>query len=89
MAVAGHPQVALTGAVPAVALADRMHEREKRVVNDLVAGVPVSVTFCDESHTIRVFTSPQSEPLHLGVVGWRDHQLVLETKTRRKTYREK
>ena len=40
------------------------------VINDVLGGVPVSVTFCDRYHCTRVFTGDTpGEPLELGVDG--------------------
>jgi len=49
----------------------------RHVVNDLVDGVPVSVTHCDDSSCTRVFASDGDESLDLAVGGWRDGQMDL------------
>jgi hypothetical protein len=40
------------------------------VVNDLLAGQPVTVTYCSRTECIRVFTGPTGEPLDVAVGGW-------------------
>lgn len=48
------------------------------VVNDVIAGIPVSVTFCDMTHCARVFTkSGSSAALDLAVGGLRQGKMVL------------
>lgn len=69
---------ALAGSGTITTPEERVHEREKRVVNDLLGGVPVSITFCDENQTVRVFTAPQVEPLTMGVIDWSNDQLQLQ-----------
>jgi hypothetical protein len=47
-----------------------MRPRRAHVVNDELAGVPVSVTFCGVTGCVRVFTDPDEEgPLDLAVGG--------------------
>lgn len=47
------------------------------VVNDLVGGVPVSVTRCDLSACARVFTADQDGPLELGLGGIMQGRMLL------------
>jgi hypothetical protein len=43
----------------------------RHVVNDLVGGVPVTVTYCDQTDCVRVFTAPgRGRPLDMVVAGW-------------------
>ena len=49
-----------------------------RVLNDIVGGTAVSVTYCDIWDNIRVFTlDTDGEEIVLGLAGWRNHQLDL------------
>lgn len=49
------------------------------VVNDVVGGVPVTVTYCDRSDCARVLTQSDelNTPLEVGVGGFRDGQMLL------------
>jgi hypothetical protein len=42
------------------------------VVNDIVAGLPVSITYCDQTDFARVFSDPRADqPIELRTAGWR------------------
>lgn len=43
---------------------------QNHVVNDLLDGVPVSVTYCDERNCIRIFTGDGKEPLKIRSGGY-------------------
>ena len=60
-----------TRAYPVSALSDR----SRHVVNDVVAGVPV--TYCDLDDRARGFTGPGTSPLPIGLRGLRDDRMVL------------
>ena len=62
-----------TRAYPVSALSDR----SRHVVNDVVAGVPVTVTYCDIDDRARGFTGPGASPLPIGLRGLRDDRMVL------------
>jgi len=47
------------------------------VVNDMLGGVPVTVTYCDRADFARVFTDDTNEPLDLGTGGWSGEQMWL------------
>jgi hypothetical protein len=48
------------------------------VVNDMVAGLPVSITYCDQTDFARVFSDPRTDqPIELRTAGWVDQQLAL------------
>lgn len=48
------------------------------VVNDLLAGVPVSVTYCDQTDCVRVFHDPQGHtPIKLQTAGWIDRKMAI------------
>jgi hypothetical protein len=48
------------------------------VVNDIVGETPVTVTYCNRTHCSRVLTeSDRSEPLDVGVGGWREGNMLL------------
>jgi hypothetical protein len=52
----------------------------KHVVNDLLAGKPISVTYCDQTQCSRVLTDPAStKPLPLNLGGYSKGQMLLET----------
>ena len=49
------------------------------IVNDVVVGVPVSVTHCDRTNCTRVYTStPSSTPLDLNLGGLYGNEMVVE-----------
>ena len=48
------------------------------IINDLLGGVPISVTRCDISHCTRVFTGQLSKVLNLSVGGMKANKLVLK-----------
>ena len=48
------------------------------VVNDMVAGLPVSITYCDQTDFSRVFSNPgKDQPIELRTAGWIKQQLAL------------
>ncbi len=52
-------------------LVEALTPREGHCVNDRLGGVPVTVTYCDRSSCVRVFTDPDgTEPLAIAVGGW-------------------
>ncbi len=67
--IAGHARAYLVRAL--------MRNPSRHVVNDLLEGQPVSVTFCDRTKCSRVFTGPAGSPLDLGVGGWRNDGMSL------------
>ena len=47
-----------------------LDNRTNHVVNDLIGGIPVSVTYCDITNCVRVYTDPNgTTPLGFGVGG--------------------
>lgn len=51
----------------------------RHVVNDVVDGVPVSVTYCDLTDCARAFTGPAGDrPLDVAQAGLFGHEMVLE-----------
>jgi hypothetical protein len=49
------------------------------IVNDLIGDVPVSVTYCNISHCVRVYTDSDShEPLDAEVVGLMNSQMIVK-----------
>jgi hypothetical protein len=49
------------------------------IVNDVVVGVPVSVTYCDRTNCTQVYTDPQSSsPLDVNLGGLYGKEMVLE-----------
>jgi hypothetical protein len=50
----------------------------RHIVNDLIGGVPVSVTYCDRNDCARVYTDPlASAPLDVTQAGLRDGRMVV------------
>jgi hypothetical protein len=51
----------------------------RHVINDVVGGAPVSLTFCEVTNCVRVFTKTEqgANPLDVSVRGWKDGQLWL------------
>jgi hypothetical protein len=47
------------------------------VINDLIAGTPVTVTYCDRKYCARVFTGDGTEPLSVGTGGFDDGLILL------------
>ena len=49
------------------------------IVNDVVTGIPVSVTYCDRTDCTKVYTSVQSSaPLDINLAGLYGHEMVLK-----------
>ena len=55
---------------------------QNHVINDLVAGVPLTVTLCDLGRCVRVFTHTGSEPLDISVAGMRNDDMMLKVEGR-------
>jgi hypothetical protein len=56
-----------------------LRNRQQHVVNDLVAGVPITVAYCDVTRCTRVYASRQrSEPLDVTQAGFRDGEMILK-----------
>jgi Protein of unknown function (DUF3179) len=56
-----------------------MEGRSQHLVNDLIAGVPVSVAYCNLTECVRVYTGPAgSGPLDLAVAGLLNDEMVLK-----------
>jgi hypothetical protein len=49
----------------------------RHVVNDLVGGTPISVTYCDLSNCARVFTGSGTESLDVAIAGRRGGEMQL------------
>jgi hypothetical protein len=49
------------------------------VINDVVEGVPVTVTYCNRNNCTRVFTKPDEmhQALNIGIGGFRDDMMLL------------
>jgi hypothetical protein len=55
-----------------------MEGRSQHLVNDLIAGVPVSVAYCNLTECVRVYTGPTgSGPLDLAVAGLLNDEMVM------------
>ncbi len=49
------------------------------VVNDMVGGLAISITYCDQTDFARVFSDPETDkPLKLRTAGWMKKQLALQ-----------
>jgi hypothetical protein len=69
----GIPPEAVSEQAPNIEHYMRLH-----VVNDLIGGCPVSVTYCDVSRCVRVLTTAnRHEPLELKIGGKRENDLLL------------
>jgi hypothetical protein len=57
---------------------------DNHVVNDLIDGVPVTVTYCDLTQCVRVFSAaePRGRALDVGIAGLRRGKLVLRIEGR-------
>jgi hypothetical protein len=70
--------VVVDGNARAYALRSLRHLRQ-HVVNDLIGGVPISVTHCDVTECTHVYASrKRSEPLDIRQAGFRDGQMILK-----------
>ena len=49
---------------------------QNHVVNDVVDGIPVTVTYCDRMDCTRVFTADGGDPLAIGVTGYSEGLLI-------------
>ncbi|MSR58484.1 MAG: DUF3179 domain-containing protein [Planctomycetaceae bacterium] len=57
---------------------DAMSTYDTKVINDLIDGVPVTVTFCDRTGCARAFTAKnRSEPLNVQLGGWSGEGMLL------------
>ncbi|HEY2154968.1 MAG TPA: DUF3179 domain-containing (seleno)protein [Isosphaeraceae bacterium] len=58
---------------------DAMRERTRHVINDMVGGVPVSVTYCDITDCVRSYAgAPGSGPPGMRLAGLLDGEMVVE-----------
>jgi hypothetical protein len=58
---------------------DAFRDRTRHLVNDLVGGVPVAVTYCDLTNCVRVYTDPRaSAPMEIEVAGLTDGEMVMK-----------
>ncbi len=56
-----------------------MEGRSRHLVNDMIAGVPVSIAYCDVTGCARAYTgTPGTAPLAIRVAGLLDDQMVLD-----------
>ncbi|MBX6315189.1 MAG: DUF3179 domain-containing protein, partial [Isosphaeraceae bacterium] len=56
-----------------------MRDRPRHIVNDIVGGVPITVTYCDLAECVRAFTDPQGEaPLEISLNGLKGERMVLK-----------
>lgn len=51
---------------------------QNHVINDLLGGAPITVTFCDLDRCVRVFTDSGSESLDVNIGGFRDGIMMLK-----------
>ena len=53
------------------------HKINSHVVNDVIGGSPISVTYCDRTQCVRVFTdAPRGAPLKLDLGGYMDKMFL-------------
>jgi hypothetical protein len=58
---------------------DAFRDRTRHLVNDLIGGVPVAVTYCDLSDCVRVYTDPRgASPMDIEVAGLTDGEMVMK-----------
>ena len=56
-----------------------MDSPESHVINDLIENIPVTVTYCDRTDCVRLFTkSNQSDSLDVSIYGFIDGQMAIE-----------
>ncbi|MBI3864263.1 MAG: DUF3179 domain-containing protein [Planctomycetia bacterium] len=56
-----------------------MSSYDTKVINDLVGGIPVTVTFCDRTRCARAFTTKnRNEPLNVSLGGWSGKALIVQ-----------
>jgi hypothetical protein len=61
-------------------LLEGMTTKKRHVANDLVAGVPISITYCDLTGCVAAYTDPGAhEPLDLAIAGFVDQKLALHS----------
>lgn len=48
------------------------------VINDVVGGIPVSITYCDQTDCTRAFTDDRTEPIDLFIGGWMSDEMALQ-----------
>jgi hypothetical protein len=68
--------VVVGGASRAYRLAS-MRGSAQHIVNDVIAGIPLSVTYCDITECVRAFTGPGTAPLALDQGGLMHDRMVL------------
>jgi hypothetical protein len=58
---------------------DALRDRTRHLVNDLLGGVPVAVTYCDISDCVRVYTDPQGDStMEIEVAGLTEGEMVMK-----------
>ena len=58
---------------------DAFRDRRRHIVNDLIGRVPVSVTYCDLTDCVQVYTDPRgSTPLDVALAGLYEGQMVVK-----------
>jgi hypothetical protein len=58
---------------------EAMKNREQHVINDVVAGVPLTVTYCDLTDCARAFTDPASRgPLDVSLGGLKGDRMMIK-----------
>lgn len=60
------------------ATAAEAQELKRHIVNDLIDGVPITVSHCDDNFFTRVFVGDGDESLRLAVCGRRDGEMDLD-----------
>jgi hypothetical protein len=57
---------------------EAMKNRGEHIINDIVSGVPVTVTYCDVANCVRAFTNPKGDaPLDISLGGLKGDRMVV------------
>lgn len=69
----------LAGSLARAYLLEALTPMNGHVVNDVAGTIPVSITYCDMTDSVRAFTCDQpGAPINLGIGGFMDGQMLLQ-----------
>jgi hypothetical protein len=61
-------------------LLEGMTDKKRHIANDIVNGVPISITYCDLTGCVAAYANPEEhEPLNLDVAGLIDEKMALRS----------
>lgn len=69
--------VVANGKARAYRLRTMKEQAQGRLINDLLAGTPVTITYCHIKRSVRVFTADSTEVLDIGVSGFQPDGMIL------------